>query len=260
MKILKNTTIIFLIFIILLSAVTNTALASSTYSWYIKRNGTKRPEIQKGQELIYNYNGYFIDKKLNDEEDKKVIYLTFDAGYENGNTEAILNILNKYEVKAAFFVLDNIILKNTELVTKMADSGHLICNHTKNHKNLCNASKEEIRKNLTDLEKIYEEKTGYQMEKFFRFPEGKYSESALECVNEMGYKTIFWSFAYDDWDEKRQKDCQKAIKKIIDNTHNGAVFLFHPTSSTNAKIFESLIIKWKSMGYSFGTLHELVSE
>lgn len=260
MKLLKNAIIILSVFLVILSLITNTALASNTYSWYIKRNGTKRPEIQNGQELIYKYDGYFIDKNLSDTDEKKVIYLTFDSGYENGNTETILNILNKYEVKAAFFVLDNIILKNTELVTKIADSGHLICNHTKNHKDLCNAPKEEIKKNLTDLEKIYEEKTGYKMEKFFRFPEGKYSENALACVKELGYKTIFWSFAYDDWDEKHQKDSQKAMKKIIDNTHNGAVFLFHPTSSTNAKIFESLIIKWKSMGYSFGTLHELVNE
>ena len=98
------------------------------------------------------------------------------------------------------------------------------------------------------------------MARFYRPPEGKFSESNLKFASDLGYKTVFWSFAYDDWDEKHQKDSQKAMKKIIDNTHNGAVFLFHPTSSTNAKIFESLIIKWKSMGYSFGTLHELVNE
>lgn len=258
LNLLKKPFVVLALFFIISSVIANTAFASNEYSWYIKRNGCLRPNIQKEQELIYKYDGYFIDKKLTDTDEKKVIYLTFDSGYENGNTEAILNILNKYEVPAAFFVLDNIILKNTDLVTRIADSGHLVCNHTKNHKNLCNASKEEIEKNLTDLEKIYEEKTGHEMAKFFRFPEGRYSEHALACIKDMGYKTVFWSFAYDDWDEKHQTDPKKAMKKILENTHNGAVFLFHPTSTTNAKIFESLIKEWKNMGYSFGTLYELV--
>ena len=258
MKLLKKSFILFVLLYLLISMFANLTSASTEYSWYIKRNGNCRPAIQPGQELIYNYDGYFIDKKASDNDEKKVIYLTFDAGYENGNTEIILDVLNKHNVPAAFFVLDNIILKNTELVTKIADSGHLICNHTKNHKNLCNASREEIEKNLTDLEKIYEEKTGKTMAKFFRFPEGRYSETALACIKDMGYKTIFWSFAYDDWDERHQADPRRAMKKILENTHNGAVFLFHPTSSTNAKIFEALIKEWKSMGYSFGTLNDLV--
>ena len=260
MNFFKRLVTILAIALIVFSTLTSTVFASTGYSWYIKRNGMKRPDIQKGQEIIYNYDGYFIDKKLSDNDDKRVIYLTFDAGYENGNIETILNVLNEEEVPAAFFVLDNIILKNTDLVTKIADSGHLICNHTKNHKDLCFASKEEITKNLTDLEKIYEEKTGYEMAKFFRFPEGRYSEHALACVKELGYKTVFWSFAYDDWDNNHQADCRKAMKKILENTHNGAVFLFHPTSSTNAKIFKALIQEWKAMGYSFGTLYELVSK
>ena len=159
MKLLNKIFAVFALFLLVFSLLTNTALALSEYSWYIKRNGNLRPIIQAGQELIYSYDGYFIDKKLGDNDEKKVIYLTFDSGYENGNTEAILNVLNKHNVPAAFFVLDNIILKNTDLVTRIAASGHLICNHTKNHKNLCGASREEIEKNLTDLEKIYEEKT-----------------------------------------------------------------------------------------------------
>ena len=226
--------------------------------WYIRRNGNKRPEIQAGQEIIYNYNGYFIDKKCTDEGSDKVLYLTFDLGYENGNAEKILDALNAENIKAAFFVLDNIILKNTELVTRMKEEGHLICNHTKNHKNLCKMTDEEIKRDITDLEKLYQEKTGFEMDKFFRFPEGRYSENALRCIDSMGYKTVFWSFAYDDWDNNRQMNGEKAISKVLSNTHNGAVMLFHPTSKTNADIFPTLISEWRKMGYRFGTLYDLV--
>ena len=239
--------------------LTPASATDSSYAWYIKRNGKKRPEIQKGQEIIYKYDGYFIDKKLFDGDEKKVIYLTFDLGYENGNTEKILNALKTEGISAAFFVLDNIILKNTDLVTRMINEGHTVCNHTKNHKNLCHATDEEIISNLTELEKIYMEKTGKAMSKYFRFPEGKYSENALRCVQGLGYKTIFWSFAYDDWDNNRQMSREKAMKKILENTHNGAVMLFHPTSKVNAEIFPELIKKWRVDGYTFGTLDELVS-
>lgn len=231
-----------------------------TNSWYVKRNGNRQPIIQNEQQLIYKYDGYFIDKNLTDTSEQKILYLTFDLGYENGNTEKILDALKSEDVKAAFFILDNIILKNTDLVTRIADEGHLVCNHTKNHKNLTAASEDEITKNLTELEKIYEEKCGRQMSKYFRFPEGKYSEQALACVQKLGYKTIFWSFAYDDWDNNRQPNSEKAIEKILANTHNGAIMLFHPTSKTNADIFPTLIAKWKEMGYSFGTLDELTTK
>ncbi len=235
----------------------NASAAGCGSGWYIKRNGNKRPVIDKSQEIIYQYDGYYIDKRVSDEGDDKVIYLTFDLGYDNGNTEKILDALKAEKITAAFFLLDNIILKNSDLVTRMADEGHLLCNHTKNHKNLTSASSDEIKKNLTALEDIYKEKTGRELSKYFRFPEGRYSESALKCVQSLGYKTIFWSFAYADWDNSSQPSREKALKKIISNTHNGAVMLFHPTSCTNAEIFPTLIKAWKEMGYRFGTLDEL---
>ncbi len=242
------------------SFISSTVLAKDNgYAWYVKRNGNSRPNLQSEQSLIYKYDGYFIDKKVTDTDVKKVLYLTFDLGYENGNTARILDVLKQENVPAAFFILDNIVLKNTDLVTRIADEGHLVCNHTKNHKNLSFSKEEEIAKNLTDLEKIYEEKCGRQMSKYFRFPEGKYSEHALSCIQKLGYKTIFWSFAYEDWDNSRQPNPQKSINKILQNTHNGAVMLFHPTSKTNADIFPTLISKWKEMGYSFGTLDDLTS-
>ena len=252
--------ILFVVAVLLFNSIMTTGIsgANNNFSWYIKRNGNNRPIIQKEQELIYSYDGYFLDKNLSDDDERKVLYLTFDIGYENGNTSKIMDSLKNESVPAAFFVLDNVILKNTDLVMRMVNEGHLVCNHTKNHKNLCNASEEEIVKNITALEKIYEEKTGCELAKYFRFPEGKYSENALRCVQKLGYKTIFWSFAYDDWDNNRQCNEKKAMKKILENTHNGAVMLFHPTSDTNAKIFPALIKAWKDMGYTFGTLDELV--
>ena len=159
--------------------------------------------------------------------------------------------------EGAFFVLLNLVETNPDLVKRMNSEGHLVCNHTKNHRNLSYCSTEEINKNLTDLEKIYEERTGYTLDKYFRFPEGKFSENALKAISDVGYKTIFWSFAYDDWDNTRQPDEKSAIKKIISNTHDGAVILLHPTSKTNADILPELISTWRDMGYRFGTLHDL---
>lgn len=233
-----------------------TVSANAEYHWYLKRNGNKCPYFPAETAALDDYNGYYIDKIASENNDK-ILYLTFDAGYENGNISKILDTMADENVKGAFFLLDNIILKNTDLVIRMAEEGHAVCNHTKNHKNLSTSSYEEISKDLTSLEEIYRTKTGREMDKFFRFPEGKYSIEAVKSVDKLGYKTIFWSFAYDDWDNSRQMDREKAIRKVLDNTHPGAVILLHPTSSTNAEILPTLIKEWKKMGYRFGTLYDL---
>lgn len=229
--------------------------AADCLNWYLKRNKTEAPSFPQEAREIKQYNAYYIDDKVDD--NNKIIYITFDAGYENGNIEKILDTLKAESVPAAFFLLDNIILKNKDLVIRMAEEGHLVCNHTKNHKNLSFATENEITRDLTALEMLYKEKTGREMSKYFRFPEGKYSIEALKHVNNLGYTTVFWSFAYDDWDNNRQPNTAKAIKKVLENTHNGAIMLFHPTSNTNAEIFPTLIKEWKKMGYSFGTLDQL---
>ena len=246
--------------VLVLSIFPISAFAEGGCHWYLKRNKGGCPGFPKEAETVKHYGGYFIDDRLSSLDGEKRIYLTFDVGYENGNIEKIMNVLKDESVPAAFFLLDNIILKNTDLVLRMADEGHLVCNHTKNHKDLSFASSEEIAGNLTALETLYKEKTGREMSKYFRFPEGKYSIEALKCVQELGYKTIFWSFAYDDWDNGRQMNSSKAKKKVLENTHNGAIILLHPTSQTNAEILPDLIREWRSMGYSFGTLDQLTSE
>lgn len=256
---MKKLLLMICIFSLITSLSVCAAASQDSACWYIKRNGNKRPILDERQKIIYDYDGYYIDESLGDEDAERKIYLTFDLGYENGNTVRILDALKKYDVKAAFFVLDNIILKNTDLVTRMLDEGHLICNHTKNHKDLSRATKDVIESDLKALEELMKEKTGAQLSKYFRFPEGKYSENALKCVKEMGYKSIFWSFAYDDWDNSRQMNPNKALNKILSNTHNGAIMLFHPTSKTNADIFPRLIESWIEMGYKFATLDELTA-
>lgn len=254
---MKKRIIVTLVFTLLInSIITSSSAKSDQLVWFIKRNGKDTPMFSSASSTVDKYNGYYIDKHAAKRGDK-VLYLTFDAGYENGNIERILDVLKAKEVPAAFFILDNLILKNEDLVKRMAEDGHLVCNHTKNHRNLSYCSTEEINKNLTDLEKIYEERTGYTLDKYFRFPEGKFSENALKAISDVGYKTIFWSFAYDDWDNTRQPDEKAAIKKIISNTHDGAVILLHPTSKTNADILPELISTWRDMGYRFGTLHDL---
>ena len=254
---MKKIIALLLIFTALISLFSFTVFADEGIGWYIKRNGNKQPIFTEEQRIVSNYSGYYIDKRLNDSSDTKVLYLTFDAGYENGNVEKILNVLKEKNVPAAFFLLDNIILKNTDLVIRMAEEGHLVCNHTKNHKNICAMNPEEISKNLSDLEKIYEQKTGKIMSKYFRFPEGKYNSYALKEVEKLGYKSIFWSLAYEDWDNVKQPSPEYATKKLLSNTHNGAVILLHPTSETNAEILSGLIDEWRRMGYEFGTLDQL---
>ena len=250
--------------IILLGALMINVFATVSYadstaaSWYVKRSGDKRPELPREHALTEKYDAYYIDKKLEDKSESKRIYLTFDAGYENGNVEKILDTLKDKGVPAAFFVLEHIITKNTDLVLRMTNEGHKVCNHTTNHADLTKLSKEDIIKNLKRLESVYKTATGLEMEKYFRFPEGKYSEDALAAVDELGYKTIFWSFGYADWDDKNQPAAEKSKAKILENTHNGEVILLHPTSSTNAEILPMLIDEWRKMGYSFGNLDELV--
>ena len=226
--------------------------AADTQSWYCKRQKDhQRPEIESNMVYVKDLGGVYLG------EDEKVIYLTFDAGYENGNVARILDTLKKHEVEGAFFILENLINRNPELVTRMRDEGHLVCNHTSKHKDLTKISKEEIEKEIGSLEMLYKEKIGGEMAPFFRPPEGKFDEKSLETIKKLGYTTVFWSLAYADWDNDKQPSAEFAKKILCENIHNGAVILLHPTSKTNADILDELITKWKSEGYRFGSLTEL---
>ena len=235
------------------------SVSAAPAGWYCKRNKEhKQPTLDWEMSYIEKYDAYYVDKNHGDTSEDKVIYLTFDAGYENGNVEKILDTLKEENVPAAFFILDNLILKNTALVKRMAEEGHTVCNHTMKHKDMSKVTDfAAFEAELTGLERLYEEKIGGKLAKFYRPPEGKFSEDNLRWATEMGYTTVFWSFAYADWDNKKQMSEEEAVKKVLENTHNGAIMLFHPTSATNAKILGRLIGEWKSQGYRFGTLDQL---
>ncbi len=189
--------------------------------------------------------------------DEKNIYLTFDAGYSTKNVEKILDVLKEENVSAAFFILPAIYKYTPEVAKRMTDEGHLVCNHTYSHKNVSNFSFEEFQKELSLLETEYEKTTGNKMSKFFRPPEGAFSASTLEYCEKLGYKCVFWSFAYADWDNNAQKDPSWAKEKIISSAHCGEVMLLHPNSKTNADILRDVIKELKAQGFTFQSLEHL---
>ena len=189
---------------------------------------------------------------------EKVIYLTFDAGYENGCTEKILDVLQKHQVKAAFFLVGNYIEKNEDLVRRMVKEGHIVGNHTMHHYDMSKLSdKASFTRELTDLETLYKTTTGMDMPKYYRPPQGIYSEENLRMAKELGYKTVFWSLAYVDWNNDAQPSREQAFSKLLPRIHNGAVVLLHSTSQTNAEILDELLTKWKEMGFRFASIEEL---
>ena len=191
---------------------------------------------------------------------EKVIYLTFDAGYENGNTPAILDALKKHQVPAAFFIVGNYLETSPDLVKRMVAEGHIVANHTYHHPDMSKISSHDaFQKELTDLETLYTEVTGQTMPKYYRPPQGKYSESNLQMAKDLGYTTFFWSLAYVDWYQDKQPTSEEAFKKLLGRIHPGAVVLLHSTSSTNAAILDELLTKWEEMGYTFRSIDELAN-
>lgn len=192
---------------------------------------------------------------------QKVIYLTFDAGYENGCTAQILDTLQKHDISAAFFLVGNYIERNADLVRRMVNEGHTIGNHTMHHYDMSKISdRAAFEKELSDLETLYFDTVGEQMPKFYRPPQGIYSESNLAMAQQMGYKTVFWSLAYVDWNTDAQPTREAAFAKLLPRIHNGAVVLLHSTSKTNADILDELLTKWEQEGYTFGKIEELFPE
>ena len=189
---------------------------------------------------------------------QKVIYLTFDAGYENGCTAKILDILQKHDVKAAFFLVGNYMQQNPDLVKRMVSEGHIVGNHTMHHYDMSKITElSAFQKELEDLEKLYFDITGQEMQKYYRPPQGIYSEENLKMAQALGYKTVFWSLAYVDWNNDDQPTAEYAFSKLLPRIHSGAVVLLHSTSQTNAEILDELLTKWEEMGSSFATIDAL---
>ena len=228
--------------------------AVPTASWGLSfRQEGSAPVGTAGIEQLRQYDAAYLGDTR-----EKVLYLTFDAGYENGCTEQVLDTLKKHQVRAAFFLVGNYIERNADLVRRMVEEGHIVGNHTMHHYDMSRLSgKETFSKELTDLEDLFRQTTGKELPKFYRPPQGVYSQDNLKMAKELGYKTVFWSLAYVDWLNDKQPTREEAFRKLLPRTHNGAVVLLHSTSKTNAEILDDLLTQWENLGYRFGTLEEL---
>lgn len=216
------------------------------------QEGTQ-PKGNVSMEQLKEYDAYYIGTNTD-----KVIYLTFDCGYENGNTAKILDALKKHNVSATFFVVGHFLETSPDLVKRMVTEGHAVGNHTYHHYDMSKISSlDSFQKEVDDVAKLFEQITGQKLTKYYRPPQGKYSTENLKLAKELGYKTFFWSLAYVDWDQNNQPTKDQAYNKLLKRIHNGAVVLLHNTSNTNGEILDELLTKWEEMGYVFKPLSEL---
>ena len=232
-----------------------TAPASENWGLSFPQEGASPQANATPEELSASWAYYIGNPK------DKVLYLTFDCGFENGNTPAILKALKKHHAPATFFVVGNFLETSPDLIRQMRKDGHIVGNHTFHHPDMSKIStKEAFAKELSDVEKLYQEITGEEMTRFYRPPQGIYSPGNLQMAKELGYRTFFWSLAYVDWYEDNQPTKEEAFAKLLPRVHPGAVVLLHNTSDTNAEILDELLGKWEDMGYSFRSLEDLIKE
>ena len=236
------------------SQTASASLLSESTSWGLSfQKEGERPVGNATINDLGKYHAYYAE-----DTNEKKIYLTFDAGYENGNTPRILDALKKHQVPDTFFVVGNFISDNPDLIRRMVSEGHTVGNHTMTHPDMSGiSSKDDFQKQLGGVEKLYESVTGEQMTKFYRPPQGIYSTSNLAMAQELGYSTFFWSLAYVDWIQNQQPSREEAFQKLLGRIHPGAIVLLHNTSSTNGLILDDLLTKWEEMGYRFCSLKEL---
>lgn len=227
-------------------------MSSASWGLSFQEEG-KAPVIDVDPSELESLGGYYLGDTT-----KKKIYITFDAGFENGNTPKILDALKKHKVKATFFLVGNYLETCPDLVKRMVEEGHTVGNHTYHHKDMDGiTTEEEFLKELQDLENKFKEITGTDLDKFYRPPQGKYCKEQLTWAKDQGYKTIFWSLAYVDWYEDKQPSREEALEKLTGRVHPGSIVLLHSTSDTNGNIMDELLTEWEKMGYSFGSLDEL---
>ena len=230
-------------------------LAEAAGNWGLSfREDGKPPVADVSAKELEKWNAWYIK----DTEDK-VLYLTFDAGYENGNTPAILDALKKHNAPACFFIVGHYLKSSPDLVRRMVDEGHLVGNHSFNHPDMSSLGRDKFAQELTDLESLYLETFGKEMPKLYRPPQGKFSEGSLKLAKELGYQTFFWSLAYVDWDVDKQPSREDALDKLTRRVHPGAVVLLHVTSKANGEIMDEILTKWEEMGYSFKSLTEFAN-
>ncbi|WP_434311791.1 polysaccharide deacetylase family protein [Hominifimenecus sp. rT4P-3] len=229
--------------------------ASAEGDWGLSFQQEGEPPVANASfDELKQYNAYYAEDTT-----EKVLYLTFDCGFENGEMPAILDALKKHNVPATFFVVGTLIKSDPDLIKRIVDEGHTIGNHTYSHPDMSKIStKEAFQKELQEVEALYEQAVGSPMKKFYRPPQGKYSETNLSMAKELGYSTFFWSLAYVDWYQDKQPTKEEAFKKLLGRIHPGAIVLLHSTSQTNAEILDELLTKWEEMGYQFKSLDQLI--
>ncbi len=231
------------------------SLASKRNGWWFRRKENQVPSGSGEAFDISEYQGYYRNTAVTEED--KVIYLTIDCGYESENTAIILDILKKHDIKVTYFVTNHFLKESKEEVLRMVEEGHVVANHSVTHADLTAISEEEIYKEITGCEDAFYELTGTQMAPFFRPPEGAYSRKSLQVTEDLGYKTIFWSIAYNDYDKNNQPGKQYVLDHFATYHHNGTIALMHNDSDSNAEAMDELITFLKEQGYRFGTLYEL---
>lgn len=231
----------------------NAKIQSAEGNWGLSFQEEGKPPVANATfEELAKYDAYYAENTT-----EKVLYLTFDAGYENGNTPAILEALKKHNAKAAFFIVGNYLTTSPDLVKQMVKEGHIVGNHSYHHPDMSKMDRASFEKELKELETLYEETVGEPMKKYYRPPQGKYSQNNLALAKELGYKTFFWSLAYVDWNQDSQPSHEEAFDKLLKRVHPGAIVLLHSTSKTNGEIMDELLTKWEEMGYTFKSLDEL---
>lgn len=234
--------------------ITTSTLITGTQKieWGIKRNkDNKQPDVGiTNKALLEKNNGICMGN-----DSKPYIYITFDEGYESGYTSKILDTLKDNDIKATFFITGHYLNSATDIVKRMIDEGHIVGNHTVNHKSMPEINEGKLKEEVMNLHNSVKEKFNYKM-KYLRPPKGEFSESSLIQTNALGYKTVMWSFAYADWDEKNQPSEQEGKEKILNNLHNGEIVLLHATSRTNTNILDEVIKEIKNKGFEFKSLDE----
>lgn len=227
---------------------------SSEGNWGLSFQTDGEPPIANASmEELARFDAYYAQNTI-----EKVLYLTFDAGFENGNTPIILDALKKHSAPATFFVVGTYIESNPDLIKRMEKEGHIVGNHTYHHPDMTKLSSlSAFEKELKDVENAYNNVTGKEMTKFYRPPQGKYNENNLQMAKDLGYHTFFWSLAYVDWQENNQPTKEEAFDKLLTRVHPGAIVLLHSTSKTNGEILDELLTKWEEMGYQFKSLDSI---
>lgn len=222
--------------------------AQQSYSWWFRPNSDHQiPSVPEDvQSMLANNSAFYVLPNSNNK-----VYLTFDEGYENGYTSQILDILKANDVQAAFFITGHYIKSQPELVKRIKNEGHLVCNHTLNHPDLSTVSRDKFEQEITSLEKDFRDLTGLEMDKYLRPPMGNYSPGSLGYAKDMGYSTVFWSMAFKDWDVNNQPGAEYSYQHVVQNIHPGAVILLHAVSQSNTEALDRIIKDVAAQGYSF---------